>query len=377
MASDKINTIGLSAQALDRFLDKLDGESERESRDPKCGQVRVRYRFESIPVRMKHPNGAESVVRMPSRNLSSHGIALLHNAYLHLGTRVALALRDPDGGFRRVTGEVVRCQHMTASIHEIGVRFDDSVDDLVRGLLSDPEDGEEMHVIEPIDPASLQGKLVHVDDSKSDRALIRHHLRRTRIELVSESSFETGLNAALRPLDLLILDFHLDDDRKGTQLATLVRGMGVQAPILIVTSDGSPSTRERVRECRADAMLTKPVDPSRLLHVLGEFLVVRPGGETRTTELPEDPAVAAMVHEFVSALPDTALRLSDAATMDDRSEARRICVELGKGAGAFGFPRLAELVSGTAAKLHNAPSVEECQAEVQRVISACRAIDAA
>ena len=372
----RVNTLGLDTKGLNRLLDVIDGDTPRESSDPRRRHLRVRYRLESVLTKIKHPNGVESLLRLPTRNLSSSGVGLLHNSYLHLGTRVALAMPDPEGGHKRVTGRVVRTQHLAGTVHEIGIRFDEEQRDLIRGLLSE-DHTTSGSILESVDPSTLQGRILHIEDSKNDRAILRHHLRETQVAVVSCETFDEGLKEAMSSFDLIVLDFFLDNDRTGDELLLLLRGRGIHTPVMVLTADGSASTRGAVRSVRAEAMLTKPMDQMQLLQMLGEFLIVRKSEQACRSELTNDPAMAKLVRDFVAGMPKSIAALSEASTMNDYVAARRHCIELGNGAASLGFPKLAKLAAETATKLAASMSTEETQIDIQRVLTACRTVSAA
>jgi two-component system, sensor histidine kinase len=87
---------------------------------------------------------------------------------------------------------------------------------------------------------------------------------------VQSARGETDLPPAawLRSVDLLVADYHLDDDRTGAQLVTTLRAqLKRPLPAILVTADGADTIRTE-----ADAVgaiyLRKPVKPLALRTVL-------------------------------------------------------------------------------------------------------------
>ena len=68
--------------------------------------------------------------------------------------------------------------------------------------------------------------------------------------------------------DILVVDYHLDDDGNGLDAARTLRWMlNGSLPAVLVTADRSPEVRERA-ESLGIAVLHKPVKPAALRAVL-------------------------------------------------------------------------------------------------------------
>lgn len=72
--------------------------------------------------------GGSTQFAVKCRNVSRRGLGFLHGAYVYTGTvcEVTIITRKRVGF--RVTGRVVRCQHIGDKIHEVGVRLDNELD---------------------------------------------------------------------------------------------------------------------------------------------------------------------------------------------------------------------------------------------------------
>lgn len=62
------------------------------------------------------------------RNISIGGLGFLHGAYVHPGTRVVLTLVSANKQGYRINGTIIRCRHLTKTVHEVGVAFDETID---------------------------------------------------------------------------------------------------------------------------------------------------------------------------------------------------------------------------------------------------------
>lgn len=69
------------------------------------------------------PGGTKGKFRITPRNISRSGLAFLHGSFLHVGTTCTMYARTLRGESRCIEGTVVRCNHVRAHIHDVGVRF--------------------------------------------------------------------------------------------------------------------------------------------------------------------------------------------------------------------------------------------------------------
>ena len=65
------------------------------------------------------------------RNISSGGAAFLHGAYVHPGTPCTLTLLKRDRSGIRFGATIARCQHVAGHVHDIGVQFDELLEEQV------------------------------------------------------------------------------------------------------------------------------------------------------------------------------------------------------------------------------------------------------
>lgn len=81
--------------------------------------------------------------------------------------------------------------------------------------------------------------------------------------------------------DLILIDFKLDD-MSGTTLCSLIRnGDSLPQVPIIITCHNLPGSVERAEKCSADVTLTKPIEPIRLMEIIGNFLGLQLGRSKR------------------------------------------------------------------------------------------------
>lgn len=90
-------------------------------------------RLPDITIEVRGPSGDVQTHTVPPVDLSPNGMAFLHCAFLYPGSTIAATLRSRDGEQMSVTGKVMRCEHVSGRVHEVGVKLDHAIDPAVFG----------------------------------------------------------------------------------------------------------------------------------------------------------------------------------------------------------------------------------------------------
>jgi two-component system chemotaxis response regulator CheY len=114
-----------------------------------------------------------------------------------------------------------------------------------------------------------------VDDSKVIRDMVVACLRaRERLRCThAASGLEAIERLSLAPFDLVVLDLNMPDIG-GIEVIEFVRAQDKlrDLPILVVTTRGDESSRERTLGAGASAFMTKPFTPEGLLEQVDSLL---------------------------------------------------------------------------------------------------------
>ncbi len=93
------------------------------------GQQRFSYHQDAkLICQMSQDLSSPMQIIVRCRNISVGGLGFLHGAYVHPGTRVVLTLISANKQGYRINGSIVRCRHLTKTVHEVGVAFDEPID---------------------------------------------------------------------------------------------------------------------------------------------------------------------------------------------------------------------------------------------------------
>ena len=80
-----------------------------------------------------------------------------------------------------------------------------------------------------------------------------------------EASALTALDGAKAPPDIVLVDYHLDDNCLGTDVIAAIRArLGREVPAAVITADRSVEIQHLVQEMPATTLLIKPIKPAKL-----------------------------------------------------------------------------------------------------------------
>jgi CheY-like chemotaxis protein/HPt (histidine-containing phosphotransfer) domain-containing protein len=231
---------------------------------------------------------------------------------LAISRRIARAL----GGELTVRSEVGKGSHFLATIDPgplQGARLGNAAREAARQLdwpLRDP-------------PLALPAaRILVVDDSDTNRKLIRLILRRSGSETVAAENGQQAVEATLREhFDLILMDMQMPV-LDGYAAVRELRSRRVQTPILALTAHAMKGDAEKCFEAGCTGYLTKPIDADRLVAAVASLLatgcgdrsparprsadsgsaptsVPEPGSRIVTSLPADDPEFGEIVVEFI------------------------------------------------------------------------------
>ena len=379
---DAFKSKSLSPQHLRTLLDRLDARdaaaSALSSGRNRRVAARTSFRRTDIRLQITHPGGGTVDCVVPARDLSATGIALLYWGFLHAGTQLRISLPKLTGGDEHIAGSVAWCKHVVGPHHLIGIRFAERV--LPRLFVApDSLDGGDLAASgDVVDPRALRGRVMVIGDDELQRELLKHHLAPTQITPILVPDTASAVAALRRgdKVDLLFVDLNLDSDI-GEQAIKTCRGAGYSGPIAVFTAE---SSTQRLREVQSQvsAILQKPYDQSRLLHLLSLWLTdasvaVDPAGDNAIRSvLASDPKMHEMISRFVLKARELAVRIQKSIDTGDLTMARQCCSTLKGTGGSFGFPIVSRAAGDAVLALDASQSVAESATVLQRLIMICR-----
>lgn len=357
---------------LQAMLDRMDQQDESKAGRNRRSGTRIRFRKESIAMRVTHPGGGTTELQVTARDLSTHGISFLYRGFLHKGTEIRAMLPKRAGGHEAVEGSVAWCRHIIGPHHVVGVRF---ATPIFPKLFVDPGAWGELPAEVQVDPQTLSGTVLLVDGQEMDQMLFNHYLSQTAIQVkVANTGVEAGEAASQPGLDVILCELNLPDTT-GEKLVATLRASGVKTPILALTAETSPARLRAAEQAGMGAIIPKPYDAQNLFSVLAGWLQKSAQAQAfiqdpiySTLQAPE---MQKMVEQYIEKVRTIAQQLQSAILADNLEQLRSLCTML-KGTGAgFGFSTLTRAATDAITRLDNSMSIPESQAEIERLRSIC------
>ena len=365
-----INTLRLSSSELKRIIDQIEAESVNDQ-TPEREFVRWAYRVEAVQLVIEHSSGNKVTLPVATRNISRGGISILHSAYIHAKTSCEIILKVPGGKQLIIPGNVMRCNHITGRVHEIGIKFKVQVS--MKDLLGlDPLN--EAYSLERVDPSRLHGSVLIVTASDLDRELMLSYLDTTNLMVNTADSVENAIARAQKGCDIVLSDYHLNDNT-APQLIDALREAGCDMPVVVLTSDSSETALDAIRESDASGVLTKPTTKGKLLQALAEFLHADGDGGPLYSSLSENDSTYPLLGKFLSEITRMALNLEKAMRDDDLQQCLQVIRSLSGTAAPLGFPEISALAIASEKKLANG-NLKLAHNEIRALIVACRRVKA-
>jgi len=357
-----------AADVLVKLLDRLDAQETEELAGkraaPRCG-----YRKTEVPIRIHHPGGSSIVKTVATRNLSAFGLGFLYGGFLYSGTRMEVILKRQLGGEDILRGKITTCTHVAGVLHQVGCKFDDKI---FPKLYLDPGSYEELDIETPEDTSKLIGRILYLDDQEVDRMLLRHHLKKTPLELVTVDTPEAAIEKLkTEKFDLVFCDLNLES-MPGEQAVKMLRGAGFRGALCLVTAETNPQRLKAATEAGAMGVLSKPYERDKLIAMLSSFL-----GSSENeihSGMAGNAEMTPMIERYVASIKATSQELQQAVEADNIDKLRTCAMTI-KGTGAgYGFNELSDAAKEAVKSLDATCSIGESVAQVQKLIDMCRRV---
>jgi len=115
-------------------------------------------------------------------------------------------------------------------------------------------------------------RILVIDDDKLFLEITSYHLSRSGFHVEVASDPRKGLHRAIeRRFDLILLDLMMPD-LDGAEVLELLKPLGLQHRVLVVTAHDDDHYRARARDLGAAGYIQKPVSPDELQRVVNATL---------------------------------------------------------------------------------------------------------
>lgn len=361
------NTLGLRGKELDGLLSTIESGSADAS--GKAGRVYSRWQFRhrSLAVRILQPGGSEMQTQMACRNLSKGGVGLLHRSYVHVGTECVVTIPHPMKGDQDYTGKVVRCLHFSGMVHEVGIAFDQEVP--LREITR-PDPMQEVFAVEQVDPETLVGTILLVEDSEMDVKLVKHFLRGSQVRVKHAATIAEAEKLVKTGVGLVLCDIHLGDENGGDFVRRLGDIMSHRPPAIMISADRGQATCDLITHPGISGFLAKPFSQDALLRTIGEFMV-EPIAEDAASDTSSVEGDAQIIAALMPELTKTCGKLEEAVKEQDTTLTLSLLMQISSVAPVLGLSELGVMTETMSQHLADTMDIERVSKRLDDIVRLC------
>lgn len=124
VTEQQFGLLGLTNEQLNALLDDMDKACKETTARENRRSVRRPFRSVNVRVSILDNAAKETITfKVPTRNISLHGLAFLHHHMLQVGQMLRIQIPFRKGYTVELLARVARCRHVSGMIHEIGAEF--------------------------------------------------------------------------------------------------------------------------------------------------------------------------------------------------------------------------------------------------------------
>lgn len=312
--------------AITEILQQLDEREDEAKYADQRSQKRYAYRGKPLVVQIEDQSKAETRHSAVSRDISGGGMSFLIGAYVYPGWKCTVRLVGEYSNAEFVVGKIVRCRYVedSASVYEVGVRFDQPID------------------VAMFQPAAATIRVLLADDDPFQHQIVAGLLRSRAIQLTCvEDGRQAIAKATAESWDVVLMDIEMPV-LDGLTAVRELRKQGFARPIVAVTASSAPNLRNECLSAGCTDLVSKPFSRDGLVRVVASFKT-----EPLISSLAHEQDMGELIDTFVGDLSERVSQLESAFGNAELGRIGKISRQLKAHAGACGF----EIITDLAAEL--------------------------
>jgi hypothetical protein len=289
------NTLGIVPEVYEKLLERIESNSKTcDSDNTRRKYHRIRYHSPFLNISLNSRQMSRTNICVATRNISRSGVSVLHSNFVHTGTSATVTLERLDSTTVSVRGTVVRCQHISGIVHEVGIQFDVPIhpQEFIRFLPLDA-----FRSVTTVDPEELRGNVDIITSQPDQFSKFEDELMETHIHLQCYGSVEEFLLTDPTN-DRVVIAVHDRPVIDGPKAAHQLRTGEYLGPLILSGNVDSKQDTGAFQLSTADTFLALPVNQNDLYTALAEFLLF--DWKTETLEKIrsyKDPEAIKIIHD--------------------------------------------------------------------------------
>ena len=337
--SRPVETIRLSDRDKKRLIEKINGRLRPPPQGADRRRLRVDIEATNILLTVWNDSDESNVVFLAvPRNLSTHGMSLIHGQFIHPGSQCRAKLPTLTGE-EEVLGKVLSCRVVAGVIHEVCIVFDDPID-LSNYTDFTPEQALRYH--QEKRDADVLGNALLVAELEADRKLYRHWLTNYGLDVTEVvSAYDAYSQLEDNPnFDLILVNLTLGNEDGFEVIQTMREQYRSTGFIIAMSGNDNPDLDVKSIDAGANKFLAKPFTSDDLRDLIVEALLGAGGGSGRgpiRSTLADDPEMRPLIQDFLDSLEDYASQLDQSMRTSNLEFAHQMCHQLKGAGGGYGF----------------------------------------
>jgi CheY-like chemotaxis protein len=379
MSTDKGAAVAKgTAQKLEEILDRLDRQERDAATGPAAASAakktrRCQFRRSNVFVSVEQPGGGPATrVAAHTRSLWCEGTCFLWPRFTYSGSTCAVTLVTNDKESVTLPGVITNCRHVEGALHEVEVKFKQSVDPL---SFTEPTRTGAVDSQGSVELSNLHGKILHLDDSELDHKLLAHHLRGSGIELTAVKTAAEAVAALKKSMfDIFLTDLNLGSGGSGVDAVKAARAAGFSGPIVLLTAENSQGKLAVAKSAGTDHFLAKPYQRNTLVQLmiqLHKAVGAVTSGDALYSTLEDQSEVEEFLAGYVLESKQIALRIQAGIVAHDLEAVRELCLNVKGTAVGYGFGPLGLAAEEALRALDGTSSLEESRPQLRMLTLMC------
>jgi CheY-like chemotaxis protein len=212
----------------------------------------------------------------------------------------------------------------------------------------------------------IKSKILVVDDSETNRMLLRFTLEELEFEVSEASEGATAVELALEhSFSAVLMDINMPT-MSGLVAIDMLNRLNYSSPVIACSAEDNQQIIDGYLQKGFAAFVPKPIDPETIAKTLLKLNVSAMQPDTNELEKRHHQKIQELRSRFIQNLPKLIDKLNLAIRTESTEELQRFCHQLKANAGHFGFEKVYSLskevektikIAGTKAAAENAKSL--------------------
>lgn len=200
-----------------------------------------------------------------------------------------------------------------------------------------------------ISSPQLKARILCADDNDDNRNLIAYLLNKTGAHLTLANNGQEAVEQTQNGhFDLILMDMKMPI-MDGVQATQQIIKSGCKTPIVMLTANVDPTSKQKALNSGASAHFGKPIDTQKFYAMLESYFPLK----ANASEPPMSNSFQQLIDDYEQRLPEKIMDIISAYQQDDLQKLAHLLHKIKGSAGSYGFQNISILASNLEQYLSN------------------------